>query len=173
MLHYAAVFFVIAIIAAVFGFTGLAVGAASIAKILFFVFLIGALRDAADGRLPQERSMNAVKTPLSKPRAFRAFCATSRQSTGEKPHARFRERRRGTGEEGRRRSGRRSRHRSQQGCRCDLRARVRPSRAAPIPCAARRAPVHDAADEYVRGYPWAAVGVAIGIGLLLGFSSRR
>ena len=43
MLHYAAVFFVVAIIAAVFGFTGLAVGAASIAKILFFVFLIGAL----------------------------------------------------------------------------------------------------------------------------------
>ena len=31
----------------------------------------------------------------------------------------------------------------------------------------------DVADEYVRGYPWAAVGVAIGIGLLLGFSSRR
>ena len=31
----------------------------------------------------------------------------------------------------------------------------------------------DAADEYVRGYPWAAVGVAIGVGLLLGFSSRR
>ncbi len=43
MLHYAAIFFVIAIIAAVFGFTGLAVGAAGIAKILFFVFLIGAL----------------------------------------------------------------------------------------------------------------------------------
>ena len=31
----------------------------------------------------------------------------------------------------------------------------------------------DVADEYVRGYPWAAVGVAIGIGVLLGFSSRR
>jgi len=30
-----------------------------------------------------------------------------------------------------------------------------------------------AADEYVRGYPWAAVGVAIGLGVLLGFSSRR
>ena len=43
MLHYAAVFFVIALIAAVFGFGGLAVGAASIAKILFFVFLIGAV----------------------------------------------------------------------------------------------------------------------------------
>ena len=31
----------------------------------------------------------------------------------------------------------------------------------------------EVADDYVRGYPWAAVGVAIGIGLLLGFSSRR
>ena len=31
----------------------------------------------------------------------------------------------------------------------------------------------EVADEYVRGYPWAAVGVAIGIGVLLGFSSRR
>jgi ElaB/YqjD/DUF883 family membrane-anchored ribosome-binding protein len=31
----------------------------------------------------------------------------------------------------------------------------------------------ETADEYVRGYPWAAMGVAIGIGLLLGFSSRR
>lgn len=41
MLHYAAVFFVIALIAALFGFGGVAAGAASIAKILFFVFLIG------------------------------------------------------------------------------------------------------------------------------------
>ena len=40
MLHYAVVFFVIAIIAAVFGFTGIAVGAAEIAKVLFFIFLI-------------------------------------------------------------------------------------------------------------------------------------
>jgi uncharacterized membrane protein YtjA (UPF0391 family) len=40
MLHYAAVFFVIAIIAAVFGFGGIAVGAAEIAKVLFFIFLI-------------------------------------------------------------------------------------------------------------------------------------
>jgi ElaB/YqjD/DUF883 family membrane-anchored ribosome-binding protein len=30
-----------------------------------------------------------------------------------------------------------------------------------------------AADEYVRGYPWAAVGIAIGLGVLLGFTSRR
>jgi ElaB/YqjD/DUF883 family membrane-anchored ribosome-binding protein len=31
----------------------------------------------------------------------------------------------------------------------------------------------DAADEYVRGHPWAAIGVAIGIGILLGYSTRR
>jgi uncharacterized membrane protein YtjA (UPF0391 family) len=43
MLHYAVVFFVIAIIAAFFGFGGIAVGAAGIAKILFIVFLIGAV----------------------------------------------------------------------------------------------------------------------------------
>jgi len=40
MLYYSAVFFIIAILAAIFGFTGIAVGAASIAKILFFIFLI-------------------------------------------------------------------------------------------------------------------------------------
>ena len=40
MLHYALVFFVVAIIAAVFGFTGIAMGAAEIAKILFFIFLV-------------------------------------------------------------------------------------------------------------------------------------
>ena len=40
MLYWAAVFFVIALIAAVFGFGGIAVGAVEIAKILFFVFLV-------------------------------------------------------------------------------------------------------------------------------------
>ena len=39
MLHYTVIFFVIALIAAVFGFTGIAAGATEIAKILFFVFL--------------------------------------------------------------------------------------------------------------------------------------
>jgi uncharacterized membrane protein YtjA (UPF0391 family) len=43
MLHYAIVFLVIALIAAVFGFGGIAVGAAGIAKVLFVVFLIGAV----------------------------------------------------------------------------------------------------------------------------------
>ena len=40
MLHYAVVFFVIALIAAIFGFGGIAAGAVEIAKTLFFVFLI-------------------------------------------------------------------------------------------------------------------------------------
>lgn len=39
MLHYAIVFFVIALIAAVFGFGGIAASAVGIAKILFFIFI--------------------------------------------------------------------------------------------------------------------------------------
>jgi len=39
MLHYAVVFFVIAIIAALFGFGGIAAGAAEIVKTLFFILL--------------------------------------------------------------------------------------------------------------------------------------
>ena len=41
MLSYALTFLVVAIIAAVFGFGGISTMAAGIAKILFFVFLIG------------------------------------------------------------------------------------------------------------------------------------
>jgi uncharacterized membrane protein YtjA (UPF0391 family) len=40
MLRYAAIFFVIAIIAAIFGFGGIAAGAAEIAKVLFFIFIV-------------------------------------------------------------------------------------------------------------------------------------
>jgi len=40
MLYWAAIFFIIALVAAVLGFGGIAAGAAGIAKILFFVFLI-------------------------------------------------------------------------------------------------------------------------------------
>jgi uncharacterized membrane protein YtjA (UPF0391 family) len=39
MLHYAWVFLILAIIAAVFGFGGIAAAAAGIAKVLFFIFL--------------------------------------------------------------------------------------------------------------------------------------
>lgn len=40
MLYWAVVFFVIALVAALFGFTGIEVAAAGIAKILFFIFLV-------------------------------------------------------------------------------------------------------------------------------------
>ena len=43
MLHYALIFFAVAIVAAIFGFSGIAAGAAGIAKILFVLFLLGAV----------------------------------------------------------------------------------------------------------------------------------
>lgn len=43
MLHYAVVFFVIALVAAVFGFGGIAAGAVSIGKLLFVVFIVLAI----------------------------------------------------------------------------------------------------------------------------------
>jgi uncharacterized membrane protein YtjA (UPF0391 family) len=49
MLRWALGFFVIALIAAVLGFGGIAVAAASIAKILFFVFLVLFLVALASG----------------------------------------------------------------------------------------------------------------------------
>jgi uncharacterized membrane protein YtjA (UPF0391 family) len=50
MLHWAAVFFVIAIIAAIFGFGGIAASATGIAKILFFAFLVIAVISLLVGR---------------------------------------------------------------------------------------------------------------------------
>jgi uncharacterized membrane protein YtjA (UPF0391 family) len=50
MLHYAVVFFIIALIAAVFGFGGIAAGAAGIAKVLFVVFLVVAVATLLLGR---------------------------------------------------------------------------------------------------------------------------
>ena len=40
MLRWSITFFIIAIVAAIFGFGGIAEGAASIAKVLFFIFLV-------------------------------------------------------------------------------------------------------------------------------------
>jgi uncharacterized membrane protein YtjA (UPF0391 family) len=40
MLRYAVIFFVVAIVAALFGFGGIAAGATEIAKILFFIFIV-------------------------------------------------------------------------------------------------------------------------------------
>ena len=52
MLHYTIIFFVIAIIAAVFGFGGIAAGATEIAKILFFVFLAMTIVSYLMGKKP-------------------------------------------------------------------------------------------------------------------------
>ncbi|NLF30175.1 MAG: DUF1328 domain-containing protein [Planctomycetes bacterium] len=40
MLYWALVFFIIAIVAAIFGFGGIAAGAAAIAQVLFWIFLV-------------------------------------------------------------------------------------------------------------------------------------
>ena len=40
MLRWALIFFVIALVAALFGFSGIAAASAGIAKILFFIFLV-------------------------------------------------------------------------------------------------------------------------------------
>jgi uncharacterized membrane protein YtjA (UPF0391 family) len=40
MLRWALIFFVVALLAAVLGFTGIAVAAAGVAKVLFFLFVI-------------------------------------------------------------------------------------------------------------------------------------
>ncbi len=40
MLKWAAIFFVVSIIAAIFGFGGISQGAESIAKVLFFIFIV-------------------------------------------------------------------------------------------------------------------------------------
>ena len=56
MLQAAIAFFILAIIAAIFGFGGIATGATTIAKILFFVFLVlflvSALMNVMRGRNP-------------------------------------------------------------------------------------------------------------------------
>jgi len=57
MLSWALAFLIVALVAAVFGFTGIAVGAAVIAKWIFFVFivlfLLAAISGALRGRAPR------------------------------------------------------------------------------------------------------------------------
>jgi uncharacterized membrane protein YtjA (UPF0391 family) len=52
MLHYTIVFFVVAIIAAVLGFGGIAGASTDIAKICFFVFLVLAVISMLTGKKP-------------------------------------------------------------------------------------------------------------------------
>ena len=52
MLHYAVVFFILALIAGVLGFGGIAAGAATIGKILFVAFLVIAIVSLFAGKKP-------------------------------------------------------------------------------------------------------------------------
>lgn len=65
MLHYAVVFLVIALVAALFGFGGIAAGAVGIAKILCVVFLIMALVTFVMGLVKKglTRPCESDKTP--------------------------------------------------------------------------------------------------------------
>jgi uncharacterized membrane protein YtjA (UPF0391 family) len=56
MLRYAAIFFVIALVAALFGFGGIAAGAVEIAKVLFFIFVILFLVSLVWGLIAGKRS---------------------------------------------------------------------------------------------------------------------
>jgi len=55
MLNWALVFFIVAIVAAIFGFGGIAAGATTIAKVLFFVFLVVFLVSLIAGLLGRRR----------------------------------------------------------------------------------------------------------------------
>jgi uncharacterized membrane protein YtjA (UPF0391 family) len=60
MLRWALAFFIVAIIAAVFGFTGIAAGASQIAQVLFFffvvIFLVSLVWGLITGRSPRPPS---------------------------------------------------------------------------------------------------------------------
>lgn len=55
MLRWSAIFLVVAIVAAVFGFGGIALAAAGIARILFFVFLVLFLASLISGFASRHR----------------------------------------------------------------------------------------------------------------------
>ena len=71
MLYYAAMFFIVAVVAAIFGFGGIAAGAVEIAKILFFIFLIlfiGSLDLGIDEQKSVGRRGNHDRIPHSRRR---------------------------------------------------------------------------------------------------------
>ena len=61
MLRWALTFFIIAIIAAVFGFGGIATGAADIARICFFIFLVVFVVSLVWGLMTGGRPRSAAK----------------------------------------------------------------------------------------------------------------
>ena len=69
MLHYAVVFFVIALIAAVFGFGGIAAGAVESPGILFFIFIVLAIASFIINALRGEADEPPPRTRLAQPSA--------------------------------------------------------------------------------------------------------
>ena len=53
MIYWAVVFFIVAIVAAVFGFGGIAQGAVDIARVLFFIFLVLFVLSLITGAFPR------------------------------------------------------------------------------------------------------------------------
>ena len=89
MLHYSVVFLVIALIAAVFGFGGIAAGAVEIAKILFFIFAIMAVISFVVGLMKGPHEKPAFQ-PFPRPRhrvehasPLRADAVRCRESHGQ------------------------------------------------------------------------------------------
>jgi uncharacterized membrane protein YtjA (UPF0391 family) len=56
MLYYAVVFLVIALVAAIFGFGGIVVGAVEIAKVLFYIFVVMTIVTFVMGMLGRGKS---------------------------------------------------------------------------------------------------------------------
>jgi uncharacterized membrane protein YtjA (UPF0391 family) len=63
MLYWSAVFFIVALIAGAMGFGGAAAASAGIAKVLFFVFLVGFVITLVAGLVAGNKAKNALTGP--------------------------------------------------------------------------------------------------------------
>ncbi len=64
MLRWAVIFFIIALVAALFGFGGIASAAAGIAKVLFFIFIVLFIISLLIGGFAAKKITNAVDNTL-------------------------------------------------------------------------------------------------------------
>lgn len=67
MLRWALGFFAVALFAAIFGFTEISAGAASIAKVLFFLFILAFILCALTGVHRRRRLVIRIRTPRTPP----------------------------------------------------------------------------------------------------------
>src|SRR6059058_2846739 len=84
MLYWALVFLIVAIIAAVFGFAGVATAAAGIAKLLFYIFLV--VRDHADhGTDAQRRNQRVGQDHALCIERAEQYCEAPKLTSGASP----------------------------------------------------------------------------------------